>query len=41
MAPDGRRVKEELGGVEGGDTVIGIYCMRKESVFNKGGYSTD
>lgn len=26
---------EKLGGVEGGETVIGIYCMRKESIFNK------
>ena len=26
---------EELGGVEGGETIIGIYCMKKESIFNK------
>jgi hypothetical protein len=26
---------EELG-VEGGDAVFRLYCMRKESVFNKG-----
>ena len=24
-----------LGGVEGGETIIRIYCMRKESIFNK------
>lgn len=26
---------EKLGGVEGGETIIRIYCMRKESSFNK------
>lgn len=26
---------EELGGVEGRETVIGIYCMKKGSIFNK------
>lgn len=25
----------ELGGVEGGETVISIYCIREESIFNK------
>lgn len=23
-----------LGGVDGGETVAGIYCMREESIFN-------
>lgn len=41
MVPDGRRAKEELGGVEGGETVIRTYCMRKEALFNKRGYTTD
>ena len=26
---------EELGGVEGGKTIIGIYCTREESILNK------
>lgn len=26
---------EEIGGVEGADTMIKIYCMRKDSNFNK------
>lgn len=26
---------EELGAVEGGETISRIYCMRKEYVFNK------
>jgi hypothetical protein len=33
----GGEVGEELGGEEGGGTVIRIYRMRKESVFNKAG----
>jgi hypothetical protein len=24
----------ELGGMEGGGTLVGMYCMREESVFN-------
>lgn len=32
---DGREVGEELRGVGGGETVIRIYCMRKEPIFNK------
>lgn len=30
MDPEGGRGGEELGGLEGGDTVIRIYCIRKE-----------
>ena len=26
---------EKVGGVEGQETVLRIYCMRKESIFNK------
>jgi hypothetical protein len=26
---------EKLGGAEGGETIIRIYCMIKESIFNK------
>ena len=29
------KVGEELGGVEWGETVIKIYCMREESIFNE------
>ena len=29
--PDGKRGGEELGGVEGGEIVIRIYCVRKKS----------
>jgi hypothetical protein len=29
---DGR---EDLRGVEGGETIIRIYCVRKESIFSK------
>ena len=29
--------KEKLGEVEGGETVIRIYCMRRESIFNQRG----
>ena len=32
---DGRRGGEELGGVEGGETIIRIYYVRKKSIFNK------
>lgn len=27
--------REKLGGAEEGDTLIGIYCIRKQSIFNK------
>jgi hypothetical protein len=36
MYQDGRRHREELGGVEGGGNIIRTYSMRKESIFNKG-----
>lgn len=26
--------RRHLGGVEGGEIVIGIYCMKEESIFN-------
>jgi len=26
---------EDLGGVEGGETIIKIHCMRKQSIFNQ------
>ena len=29
-----REVRAELGGVERGETVVGMYCMREESIFN-------
>jgi hypothetical protein len=32
---EGREGGEELGGIEGGKTVIRIYDVTKESVFNK------
>lgn len=35
--PVGREGEEELGGLEGGETIISIYWMRKEFVLNKGG----
>lgn len=35
--PDGRGGREQLGGLEGGKTVIMIYLLRKESIFNKRG----
>lgn len=31
----GSRVREELRGVEGGATVIRMYCVPEESIFNK------
>jgi hypothetical protein len=34
MEPDGRGDGEKLGG-EGGETVIGIYYVRQEPIFNK------
>jgi hypothetical protein len=33
--PEGRRSGEELGGTKGGETVIRIYCMNKETIFYK------
>lgn len=35
--PEGRGDGEELGGMERGETVPRIYCMRKESIFIKKG----
>ena len=32
---------QELGGVEGKKTVTMIYCMRKDSIFNKAGRKTN
>ena len=32
---EGRGDKEELGGVEGGETILMMYCMRKKSISNK------
>lgn len=37
MDPDGRGGEEDLGGVEGGQTAIRIYCRRKEFIFNSTG----
>lgn len=34
--PDGMGGREKLGWVEGWNTIISIYYMRKESIFNKG-----
>jgi hypothetical protein len=33
--------REELGDKEGGETLIRVYCMRKESIFNKEGMRSD
>lgn len=33
--PEGRGSGEELGGVKGGKIIIKIYCMWKETIFNK------
>lgn len=35
VEPDGREGREELEGLEGDQTVIGIYCLREESIFNE------
>lgn len=35
MDTDGRGGVEECEGVEGGETVFKLYCMRKKSMFNK------
>jgi hypothetical protein len=35
VALNGRGCKKELGEVEEKETVIKIYCVRKESIFNK------
>lgn len=32
---DSRGGKEDLGAIEGGETVIKIYCMKKESISDK------
>lgn len=37
MDPNGRGYGEELGGVEGRETIIRLHCMRKETTFNKRG----
>lgn len=37
MDLEGKRGGEELGGVEEGETVIRVYCMVKQSIFNKRG----
>lgn len=31
----GMAVEDQLGGVERGETVVKIYCMRKEYILNK------
>ena len=28
----------QLGGVEGGESVVGMYCMREESILNKNSF---
>ena len=33
--PDGKEEEEELGGVKGGGIIIRVYCMKKESIFDK------
>lgn len=35
--PEGRGSAEELEGAEGGETVIRMYWMKKESIFNQRG----
>lgn len=35
MDPEGKRDGEELGGVEGEEVMIRVYCLRKESIFDK------
>jgi hypothetical protein len=35
MDPEGREAVEILGGIEGGETLMRIYSMRKESIYNK------
>lgn len=34
MDPEGRESGEELGGVEGGEAIIRIYCTKSESILN-------
>lgn len=34
MVLGSRKVGGEVGGVEGGETVDGIYCMTEDSIFN-------
>lgn len=35
VEPDWKEGREELEGVEGGQIVIGIHCLREESIFNE------
>lgn len=35
MDTEGRRGEEELAGAKAGETIIRLYCLRKESIFNK------
>lgn len=35
MDLEGRQGSEKLEGVEGGEIMIELYCMRRESIFNK------
>ena len=37
MDLDRRGGRKDLGGAEGGETVFRVYCMRRESMFNKRG----
>ena len=37
MDLEGRQGSEELELVEGGEIMIELYCMRRESIFNKRG----
>lgn len=40
MDLEGRGGSEELEGVEGGEIMIELYCMRRESIFSKRGGET-
>lgn len=40
MDLEGRGGSEELEGVEGGEIMIELYCMRRESIFSKRGGNT-
>ena len=33
--PEKRRGGEELGGVQGRESIIRVYCIKKDSIFNK------
>lgn len=35
MGTEGRRGEEELAGAKAEETIIRLYCLRKESIFNK------